>query len=200
MGTATETGRTMNDVNDHDEMNARLTKLPPQRVSHRPMARRDGLLAQEIGDEVVIYDQTRHQAHQLNQAAALLWRHADGRKTLSELASQVESEIGHPVAADEITLGLEQLASAHLLEEPSPWLSAAMTRRRALVKLGAAGGLGLLAPVVKSIVAPDAAMAQYGDALPECEDDPGVLSRMNGTTSEVECEEDTGILSLKWWQ
>ena len=39
-----------------------------------PAAREEGLIIQEMADEVLVYDRERYKAHCLNQTAALVWR------------------------------------------------------------------------------------------------------------------------------
>ena len=131
-----------------------------------PRARQDGLVVQELGEEVVIYDQQRHRVHRLNRAAALIWRHCDGQATVSELAGILQGELSAPVtenglAEDLIRLALDRLDKAHLLQDPPAWPEAAerITRRQALRKAALVGGLTLLLPVVQSIAAPTPAMA-----------------------------------------
>jgi len=46
-----------------------------------PQARSEDLVIQDIGDEVLVYDLTRHKAHCLNRTAALVWRKCDGTRT-----------------------------------------------------------------------------------------------------------------------
>ena len=52
----------------------------------KPESRKEQLLAQPVGKELVVYDKQTHTAHRLNQTAALVWRLADGRRTTAELA------------------------------------------------------------------------------------------------------------------
>src|ERR671934_1982561 len=76
-----------------------------------PGAREEGLVIQELPpEETLVYDLTRHRAHCLNQTAALVWRHCDGRTTLAEIAARLQAELG--IAADEelVWLALDRLA------------------------------------------------------------------------------------------
>lgn len=54
-----------------------------------PESRKDHLLAQPIGDELVIYDQRTHQSHRLNRTAAHVWWLADGSRSLPDLAASL---------------------------------------------------------------------------------------------------------------
>ena len=46
----------------------------------RPKARQEGLLVQEVPDEVLVYDTASHKAHCLNRTAAVVWRRATARR------------------------------------------------------------------------------------------------------------------------
>jgi hypothetical protein len=46
-----------------------------------PEAWEEGLVVQEMPDEVLGYDLDRHRSHCPNHPAALVWRHCDGRTT-----------------------------------------------------------------------------------------------------------------------
>ena len=60
-----------------------------------PEARTDGLLIEEVGDgETLVHDLDSHKTHCLNRTAALIWRHCDGRTTISHMADVLERELG----------------------------------------------------------------------------------------------------------
>lgn len=48
--------------------------------------REEDLLIRELGEELLIYDLRRHRAYCLNQTAAFIWRLADGRTSVREMA------------------------------------------------------------------------------------------------------------------
>jgi hypothetical protein len=138
-----------------------------------PRARTDGLVIEELTDEVLVYDLQRNKAHCLNSTAAAVWKHCDGRRTVEQIARRL-SEPGavatgqrgiddhglKSVPLDEaiVWLALEQLGRDHLLEERVLWpVSIPRMSRREAIKLF---GLAAIAvPVVVSIIAPTAAQA-----------------------------------------
>jgi hypothetical protein len=126
----------------------------------RPMARTAGLVVRDLGDETLVYDLERHEAHCLNRTAALVFRHADGRRSVADIALVVAADAHSAVDEDVVRLAIEKLAEAKLIEnadaEPLPE-TASPTRREALrrVALGAA----LLAPIVTSLLVPTPAEA-----------------------------------------
>jgi hypothetical protein len=117
----------------------------------RPVARRGGLLIRELPDELLVYDQEQHRAHCLNRTAAQVFRHADGTRTVGELALLLGPEAGETV----VEAALARLDEAGLLEggAPPPGLS----RREVVRRVGI--GAAILLPAVASIVAPTPAEA-----------------------------------------
>ncbi len=124
----------------------------------RPRARTNGVIVRRIGDEVVVYDRERHQAHCLNRTAALVFQNADGRRTVSELAALLAAETGGEVHEDLVWTTLERLAEAHLLDgDTLASRPADPSRREALRQVGL--GIAVLAPIVASLIVPTPAEA-----------------------------------------
>src|SRR4030095_16568422 len=82
-----------------------------------PEARKEGLVVQELADEVLVYDRERDKAHCLNSTAALVWQTCAGKTPVSQIARAIEGEIKAPVDEDVIWLGVEQLNKTNLLRE-----------------------------------------------------------------------------------
>jgi len=124
-----------------------------------PEARREGLVVQEMSEEVLVYDRERNKAHCLNRTAALVWSHCDGNKSVVEMARAIAEETNAPVDEDLIWLGVEQLSKTHLLQERAlmPEHKAGLSRREVMRRIGLTAAVAL--PVVTSIVAPTAAQA-----------------------------------------
>ena len=124
-----------------------------------PEARKEGLVVQELSDEVLVYDRTRNKAHCLNSTAALVWGYCDGKTSVPQIARAIESKINEPVAEDIVWLGVEQLDKNHLLRERAqfPEYKAGLSRREVMKRVGLAAAITL--PVVTSIIAPTATQA-----------------------------------------
>jgi hypothetical protein len=121
-----------------------------------PRARRRGLLVRDLPDEVLVYDQQAHRAHCLNRTAALVFLHADGSRSVDELARLV----GDGARRELVGQTLAQLDEAGLLETPvleDELQPAGMERRAAVRRMGIAAAI--LLPAVVSIVAPTPAEA-----------------------------------------
>lgn len=124
-----------------------------------PQARKEGLLVQELPQEVLVYDLNRHKAYCLNETAGMIWKCCDGQKTASQIARAVEERLKTPVDERVVWLGIQQLSGHKLLDERAqlpPGMSG-ISRRQAMAKLGI--GAMLAVPVVLSISAPTAAQA-----------------------------------------
>jgi len=128
-------------------------------TTNRPMpqARDEGLVIQELSDETLVYDLERHRAHALNQTAAWVWRHCDGKTSVAEMAARLHHDLGVPSEEEAVWLALQRLGRARLLKEKLvPPASGTSTSRRTLMRgLAMAGGLAL----VTSVIAPEAAHA-----------------------------------------
>lgn len=128
----------------------------------KPRAKRDGFLSAQLEDELIVYDPGREHGHCLNRTAALVWRHADGERTVADLAAILRAELD-PVADENLVWHtLDRLNAAHLLEEPQPRSTDQMrsSRRQFISKIGLVGVASLLLPVVTSVAAPVPAQAQ----------------------------------------
>lgn len=127
----------------------------------KPLARKEELVVQEIGDETIVYDAKRNHAHRLNHAAALVWQHCDGHHTVTDLMSVLQQGTDALVTEDLVWLALDRLEKEQLLAEPlvRPADAVKITRRDVLRRAALVGGMTLMIPVVQSMVAPTPAMA-----------------------------------------
>ena len=124
-----------------------------------PRARQDELVVEELPDEILVYDETRHKAHCLNRTAALVWRRCDGQTSVADVAALLEEQLATPADEAVVWMALDRLSRAHLLTEPVtlPADRAQYSRREMLRTLRRVAGISLLLPVIESIVAPLAA-------------------------------------------
>ncbi len=136
-----------------------------------PHARKESLLVEELSDETLVYDEERHKAHCLNQTAAFVWRHCDGRTSVSELARLLEDELGIPANEEVVWLALDRLERVHLLQERGEHGTETprYSRRQLVTRLAQ---IGIAVPMVVSIVSPLAAAAVSCVTLTECQARP----------------------------
>lgn len=124
-----------------------------------PQMRQQGLVVDDLPDEILVYDLDRHKAHCLNHTAALVWRLCDGRTTVSEMARRLSNQLDGPFDQGLVWVALRQLNKLHLLEESIllPPRFAGMSRRQMIRNLGIAAAVTI--PLVTSILSPTAQAA-----------------------------------------
>lgn len=123
-----------------------------------PRARRDRLLEETVGEELLLYDRDSHTAHCLSPIAACVWRHCDGERNVAELA--VVAGVSEDLVAD----ALHELREKNLLAaEPELMRNtvAGVSRREAIVR-GARYGAAAV-PLIVSATAATPAMASSGE-------------------------------------
>jgi hypothetical protein len=128
----------------------------------KPVARKQGLVIQELPDEVLVYDLDRDRAHCLNATAAFVWQRCDGKNTTAQIARTLGQQFDCAVDEKIGWRALDQLGKNHLLDrQPAPPPALVGMNRRAMVR---AFGLAVFVavPVVTSIVAPTPA------SIPSC--------------------------------
>jgi len=135
--------------------------MDPTAEHERPKARSQGLTVQDLDTELMVYDETAARAHCLNATAAMVWRYCDGNTTVATMAARLGADAGASVDDDIVLLALSELGDRGLLEQPvRGHVGGAVSRRQALVRLGATAGI--LLPMITSIMAPTSAAAQSG--------------------------------------
>ena len=121
----------------------------------KPVARRDGLLPRELPDELLVYERDEHRAHCLNRTAAAVFKHADGTRTVVDLALVLAPEGDRSAGEAIVEEALARLSEAGLLEgEPA---GAGWSRREVVRRVGI--GAAILLPAIASVVAPTPAEA-----------------------------------------
>ncbi len=112
------------------------------------MARQNGIVVQEMPDEVLVYDLDSNKAHCLNQSAALVWKSCDGTNTVGDIVKQFDGK----VTEDFVWLAIDQLNENGLLQSEIAPRFAGQSRRQVLKTIGLASMVAL--PVIASLVAP----------------------------------------------
>ena len=125
--------------------------------SQFPTARTNGLVVQDVPDEVLVYDLESNKAHCLNQTSAMVWRACDGKTSVPDIARLIGSQTGENVSDDLVWLAIDQLQENNLLEAEIRTKFAGQSRREALKKIGVASMIAL--PIVASLAAPSTVMA-----------------------------------------
>ena len=122
-----------------------------------PVARKTGLVIQEVPEEVLVYDLDTNKAHCLNKTAALVWKSCDGTRSVPEIAAYVGSLAGESVTDDFVWLAVDQLNENDLLEKEIQADLKGLSRRDLIKRIGLTSMVAL--PVIASLVAPPTALA-----------------------------------------
>lgn len=105
------------------------------------------LVEQQLGDEIVIYDERTQHAHALDGLNAAAWPYCDGSTSVAAVAERLGVDV------ESVELAVEQLTAAGLLEHIG------VTRRSALRQGAFVAGGVLVASSVTSVLVPSAAHA-----------------------------------------
>lgn len=116
-----------------------------------PIARTDELVIEELGDELLVYDLIRDEAHSLGAVAARVWNACDGRTTLEGMTAELD--LDHAT----VTEAVEGLRACNLLDEGPQ--DDGVTRRGFTLRTLKIGAVATAAPLIVSVAAPAAAMA-----------------------------------------
>jgi hypothetical protein len=127
---------------------------------YKPRTRTDNVIAEDILGECVIYDGSTKKAHQLNSTLSWIWKHCDGTRTVDDLATAMQRDLGYDGTKNVVASGLRQLADAKLLEPASVDLSFAATTDSTVSRRSVMAGAAIVAPMISSILAPTPAAAK----------------------------------------
>lgn len=134
--------------------------------SQNPIARQEGLVIQEMPNEVLVYDTNTNKAHCLNQTAAFIWKSCDGKNSVTDISKLVGSEFGGAVNDDFVWLAIDQLNKDNLLQGEVNSKFEGVSRREVIRKIGLASVIAL--PVVASLAVPNTVLAVASCANVPC--------------------------------
>jgi len=134
----------------------------------RPVSRATGLVTEDVGDELLVYDTDSDVACRLNRSAALVWQNCDGHRTIGDLAEILRAELGDVAGEDMVRVALDHLSQHGLVdgyESPQPNESR-VNRRRFMRRVGVVGATAMAVPVVHSMAVPRPAAAASNGYAP----------------------------------
>lgn len=142
--------------------------------SQTPEAREEGLVIQDMPDEILVYDVNTNKAHCLNQTAAFVWKACDGKNSVNDITRLFERHSGNQISEDLIWLAIDQLKENDLLQKEIQSKFEGESRRSVIKKIGFAAVVAL--PIVASLTAPTSVLAvtscagctNVGPLAPEC--------------------------------
>lgn len=165
-------------------------------MNDKPSSRKANIVVQNLENEVLIYDLTINKAFCLNQTAALVYQLCDGKRTVAEIGDLMSKELKTLVSEDFVWLALDGLKKDGLLENADELANhfGGLTRREVVKRVGLASMVML--PLISSVVAPNAAMAQSGGialfgACP--------FSNAPGCQAGLNCKNCSGACSVTNW-
>lgn len=147
-----------------------------------PIARQDGLVIQEMPNEVLVYDLETSKAHCLNETSAFVWKVCDGKNSVEDITALFGAHSGSPVQEELIRLAIDQLNEKNLLDRKIPLNFEGQSRRAVIKKLGLAAVVAL--PLVASLVAPSNVLAATSCRCPNGVND----CIAQGTTCAQTCD------------
>jgi hypothetical protein len=137
-----------------------MEKPTLMQLTNNPKSRQNELVVQELKDEVLIYDLSINKAYCLNPTSAIIWNLCDGNNSVTEITKQLSKKLKQPVTNDLVYLALDQFKTDDLLSDNNEIEIKfdGLSRRDVIRKVGFASMIAL--PLISSLVAPTAAMAQ----------------------------------------
>lgn len=129
--------------------------------SENPRNTSQHVSVQQIGSEMLVYDERHHKAFCLNECSGMVFRLADGARTVSEIRAAASVELKAPISEELVLLALQELRRDGLIEPSATAAHATKVSRRAILQRLGVGG-ALLLPAISAIVAPTAAQAYSG--------------------------------------
>lgn len=119
----------------------------------------EGLVTEQVGPELLVFNAGRNEAHSLNATAALVFDLCDGVTSREAMATEIARRSGLPEDGEIVDYALAELRDAGLVEvdQPPP---TSITRRSLLRRLGLTVITAAALPVVEMVAVPDAAQAQ----------------------------------------
>src|SRR4029077_4810535 len=117
-----------------------------------PEARSHGLLTENVGDELVIFDSESSEAHALKPLAAAVFAGSDGNTAPSELAAIASKKLAQAVDVPQVEEALAELEDLGLLVDSE----ASGISRRHLLQVG---GVAVAGALVTSTLVPAIAAA-----------------------------------------
>jgi hypothetical protein len=114
-----------------------------------PLARTSEIYAENLPEEVILYDKSNNKVHSLSKIAAGVWQNCDGTKSVDDLEHIVAAKSGASIDRNAVLLALDQLEKAGLIEAGGRTVSAAgLTSRREAVGTIAMAGTAMVATIV----------------------------------------------------
>ena len=125
---------------------------------NEPKSRRNGIVVQELENELLLYDLETNKSFCLNRTSVLVWQACDGTKSVSEISREIGQKLKMLVDENLVRLAIDQLNKNNLLDsnQKTSVKFGGISRREVIKKIGLTSMTAL--PVITSLIAPTAAM------------------------------------------
>ncbi len=125
-----------------------------------PKARSKNLLTEEVAGELLVFDVNNNRAHCLNESAAAIWRHCNGSRSVTSIASHLFPSLAPSDSERLVAVGIDRLRRRRLLEASVSETAVDLSKRQLLKKAAIiAAAAGVVAPLVSTVLAPTSAYA-----------------------------------------
>jgi len=88
--------RDKNDIKKSIIMDSWEKKLKPKMMIKCPLIRKD-VISSKVGQELLLYDPKTERLHVLNETAAFIWKMANGRHQVGEIAKNIKKTFSLPL-------------------------------------------------------------------------------------------------------
>ncbi len=132
------------------------------KLNNYPLSRKENIVVQDAGEEVLLYDLNDNKAFCLNETSAMVWELCDGNSSVADINGKLSKKMKQSTSEELVWLALEQLKKEKLLsnhEEIKVDFNG-LSRRDAIRKVGFASLVAL--PVIMAITSPVAAASASG--------------------------------------
>lgn len=140
-----------------------------------PLSRQTNIVVQKVENELLIYDLSNNKAFCLNETSAMIWQLCDGANSVADISRYLSRILNASLPEELVWLALDRLKKDNLLEKSDEFAIdfGGLNRREVIRKVGLGSLVAL--PLIASIIAPSALLAQSGSSnlplLSVCTDD-----------------------------
>jgi hypothetical protein len=138
--------------------------MKSQKIDHELQSTRfkqRKLIAREIGDELLLFDEQTSTAHCLNGIAGEMWTACEAESSAADITDSLCSRWPE-LKEDVVEASLSHMADAGLLEETEEQEIVSMSRRNLVRKMGLAAAVALPIVVTSVLIPPAASAASCG--------------------------------------
>lgn len=152
-----------------------------------PLALSDGIISQDYGNEILIYNLKSNKMFHLNETSFLVWQACDGKSSIEQISREISQKLRTYTSEEIVWLALQQLQQNELLVQDMKLDSdlKKISRREVIKKAGLATMVAF--PLITSVAAPSAVSAASGSPNAACTSNCGGALGLVCGCSSVTC-------------